>query len=170
MDIPYRTGTGFDAHRFKPGRELWLCGVKIDDAPMGLDGHSDADAPLHALCDAMLGAAGLQDIGSNFPDTDPAYEGVDSKILLRAVAERVLRTGDWRVGNADITVIAQTPRLLPHIPAMRGAVADCLGIDPSNVAVKATTTEHMGFTGRKEGIAALANVLLWRPPKTDTQQ
>lgn len=157
--IKIRTGLGLDVHQFKPGRELWLCGIRIPDAPMGLLGHSDADVALHALCDAMLGAAGLRDIGFYFPDTDDAYKGADSKELLAKVVNLVADSG-WGVGNVDITICAQVPKLSPYIDSMKECVARILGIDVDAVAVKATTSEHLGFTGRKEGIAAFANVLL----------
>lgn len=156
-----RTGFGLDVHRFQPGRELWLCGVSIPDAPVGLLGHSDADVALHALCDALLGAAGLRDIGYYFPDTDAAYEGADSKKLLARVLELIDGKG-WRLGNADITICAQTPKLAPFIERMRSCVAAIAGVETDAVAVKATTSEHLGFTGRKEGIAAFANVLIFK--------
>lgn len=153
-----RTGLGIDVHKFEPGRKLRLCGVDIP-SDKGLLGHSDADVALHALCDAMLGAAGLRDIGYYFPDTDPALEGIDSCKLLERVTG-LLNDAGWHVGNADITICAQTPRLMPYIDRMRERIAGILGIDAGAVAVKATTTEHLGFTGRKEGIAAFANVLI----------
>lgn len=156
MDI--RTGNGFDVHRFAEGRDLWLCGVKIPHT-RGLLGHSDADVAIHALCDALLGAAAMRDIGYHFPDTDPAYSGADSKILLKRVAELISSKG-YSISNTDITIIAQEPKLLPFIPLMAGTLAECLGIDRSRVSVKATTTESLGFTGRREGIAALASALI----------
>lgn len=155
-----RTGNGFDVHAFAPDRELWLCGVNIP-SDMGLLGHSDADVALHALCDAMLGAAALGDIGRHFPDTDPSYKGIDSRLLLRHVMSLIAAEG-FAVANVDITIIAQAPKLAPYITAMRQTVADDLGLDLSRVSVKATTTEHLGFTGRREGIAALASALLLR--------
>lgn len=156
MDI--RIGNGFDVHRFASGRELWLCGVNVP-CEEGLLGHSDADVALHALCDALLGAASLRDIGYHFPDTDPAYAGADSRVLLRRVVELVAQKG-YAVGNVDITVIAQKPRLLPYITQMQETVAMDLGIDVDRVSVKATTTERLGFTGRGEGIAAMATALI----------
>lgn len=153
-----RTGLGIDVHKFEPGRKLRLCGIEIL-SDTGLLGHSDADVALHALCDAMLGAAGLRDIGYYFPDTDPELEGIDSRKLLRKVAD-LLDDAGWHVSNIDITICAQAPRLMPYIDLMRESVAGVLGIDVGAVAVKATTTEHLGFTGRKEGIAAFANVLI----------
>lgn len=153
-----RIGNGFDVHRFAPERDLWLCGVKIE-CEQGLLGHSDADVALHALCDALLGAAALRDIGYYFPDTDPAYKGADSRRLLRRVVELVASKG-YAVGNVDVTIIAQFPKLMPHIERMRATVAADLGIDVDCVSVKATTTERLGFTGRGEGIAAQASALL----------
>lgn len=158
IPLPFRTGNGFDVHRFAPDRDLWLCGVKID-APLGLLGHSDADVALHALCDALLGAAALRDIGYHFPDTDPTYKGADSRKLLRRVVEIIAEKG-YRPAQVDVTIIAQTPKLSPHIEAMRSTVASDLGIDVDCVSVKATTTEGLGFTGRREGIAAMATALL----------
>ncbi len=151
-------GQGFDAHRFAAGRPLVLGGVSIPH-DQGMEAHSDGDVVIHALCDALLGAAGLGDIGRHFPDTNPAYAGIDSRILLRRVMEDLKERG-LRVNNADLTVIAQRPRLAPYIPAMRETLASDLGCDSQRVNVKATTTEQMGFTGRGEGIAALAVVLL----------
>jgi 2-C-methyl-D-erythritol 2,4-cyclodiphosphate synthase len=151
-------GQGFDAHRFAPGRPLILGGVLIPH-DQGMEAHSDGDVVIHALCDALLGAAGLGDIGRHFPDSDPAYAGVDSRVLLRRVMED-LRARGQGVHNADLTVIAQRPRLSAYIQAMRETLARDLGCHPERVNVKATTTERMGFTGRGEGIAAMAVVLL----------
>lgn len=151
-------GQGFDAHRFAPGRPLILGGVRVPH-DQGMEAHSDGDVLVHALCDALLGAAGLGDIGRHFPDSDPAYAGIDSRILLRRVAEDLRGRGLW-THNADLTLIAQRPRLADYIPAMRETLAADLGCDPGRVNVKATTTERMGFTGRGEGIAALVVVLL----------
>ncbi len=153
-----RIGNGFDVHRFAPDRELWLCGVKVPHT-LGLLGHSDADVALHALCDALLGAAALRDIGYHFPDTDPAYKGADSRRLLRRCVELVQEQGH-AIGNVDITIIAQAPKLLPYIEQMRQTLALDLGIALDCVSVKATTTERLGFTGRGEGIAAQASALL----------
>lgn len=158
MNIPYRTGFGMDVHRFQEGRELWLCGIQVPHS-MGLLGHSDADVALHALCDALLGAAALRDIGYYFPDTDQAFKNIDSKLLLADVKTLIENAG-YEVGNVDITIAAQAPKLAPYIEQMRECVARCLAVEPDQVCVKATTTEHLGFTGRKEGIAAFANVLL----------
>lgn len=156
MDI--RIGNGYDVHRFATERELWLCGVKIP-YEMGLLGHSDADVAIHALCDALLGAIALRDIGYHFPDTDEAYRGADSRVLLRRVVEMVAERG-YGISNVDVTIIAQAPKLLPFIPQMIDTLAQDLGIGADRVSVKATTTEHLGFTGRKEGIAAQATALV----------
>jgi len=153
-----RIGQGFDVHAFREGGRLILGGVEIAHSH-GLAAHSDGDVLLHALCDALLGAAGLGDIGRHFPDTDAAYQGIDSRKLLRAVMDKVRQQG-LVVGNADITVVAQAPKLAPHVEAMCGNIAADLGVERGRVNVKATTTEHLGFTGRREGIAAFAVVLL----------
>jgi 2-C-methyl-D-erythritol 2,4-cyclodiphosphate synthase len=153
-----RIGHGFDAHRFAPGRPLVLGGVTIAH-PQGLAAHSDGDVLVHALCDALLGAAALGDIGRHFPDTSAEYAGVDSRLLLRRVVGLLAERG-LRVGNVDATVVAQAPRLAPHVEAMRANLAADLGVPVERVSVKATTTERMGFTGRGEGIAAHAVVLL----------
>ncbi len=153
-----RIGQGFDAHRFERGRPLVLCGTRIDH-DQGLAAHSDGDVALHALCDALLGAAGLGDIGRHFPDTDPAFAGIDSRILLRRVMASLLERR-LSVASADLTIVAQRPRLAPYIDVMCQVLADDLGCAPGRVNVKATTTEQMGFTGRGEGIAAFAVVLL----------
>ena len=149
---------GYDVHRFAEGRELWLGGIRMDP-PLGLLGHSDADVVIHALCDAMLGAANMRDIGYHFPDTAGEYAGIDSKILLRKTVSLLASKG-YRVGNADITVCAQHPKLNPHIPSMQAVLADCMETDADNVSIKATTTEKLGFVGREEGIAAYAVVLI----------
>jgi 2-C-methyl-D-erythritol 2,4-cyclodiphosphate synthase len=151
-------GQGMDAHRFAPGRALMLAGVRIEH-DQGLEAHSDGDVAIHALCDALLGAAGLGDIGRHFPDTDRQYAGIDSRILLRSVME-VLAERGLAVHNVDITIVAQRPKLGPYIPAMVKVLAGDLRCPQARVNVKATTTEHMGFTGRGEGIAALAVALL----------
>lgn len=149
---------GFDVHRLVEGRELWMGGINIPYR-LGLLGHSDADVVLHALCDALLGAAALRDIGFHFPDTDPRFKGIDSKKLLVETMRLVAEKG-YRFGNADITICAEQPKLNPHIPAMQQAIAQCLQCDADCVSIKATTTEKLGFTGRGEGIAAQAAVLL----------
>ena len=153
-----RIGQGYDVHRLVEGRELILCGVKIPYG-LGLLGHSDADVALHALADAILGAAAMRDIGYHFPDTGPAYAGADSRRLLRRVAEIIAGKG-YSIGNVDVTIIAQRPKLLNHIPQMIENIAADLCIPTDCVSVKATTTEHLGFTGRGEGIAALAVALI----------
>ena len=150
----FRVGTGFDVHALVEKRALILAGVKIP-YEKGLMGHSDADVALHALMDALLGAAGKGDIGKHFPDTDVKYEGADSRRLLRIVVE-MLRTDGWQVNNVDVTIIAQRPKLAPFIAEMRELVAKDLGIMEDAVNIKATTTEKLGFTGREEGIAAEA--------------
>jgi 2-C-methyl-D-erythritol 2,4-cyclodiphosphate synthase len=153
-----RIGHGYDAHRFASGERLVLGGVDIPHHK-GLAAHSDGDVVLHALCDALIGASGGGDIGKHFPDNDPRYENIDSRILLREVIATLAREG-LRVGNADLTIVAEEPRLAPHAPQMRANIAADLGIDAARVNVKATTTEKMGFVGRGEGIAAHAVVLL----------
>lgn len=155
-----RVGHGFDVHAFAEGRRLVIGGVDIP-CERGLAGHSDADVLLHAICDALLGAAGLGDIGHHFPDSDPRYKGVDSRELLRHVA-KLLADAGWRTGNVDATIIAQAPRMAPHIPGMRANIAADLGLTAEAVNVKATTTERLGFTGRREGIAAEAVCLIVR--------
>ena len=155
-----RIGNGFDVHAMISGRKLILGGVTIP-YECGLDGHSDADVLLHAVCDAILGALALGDIGAHFPDTDPRWKGADSRLLLRHVASLALALG-WRIGNLDTTLIAQAPKLAPHVPAMRANLAADLGCDIGQISVKATTTERLGFAGRGEGIAAWATVLLNR--------
>ena len=154
----YRIGQGFDVHKLVEGRDLWIAGVKIP-YHLGLLGHSDADVALHALCDALLGAAALRDIGYHFPDTAPKYKGADSRVLLRNVKELLLNKG-YSIGNVDVTIAAQAPKMLPHIPQMIQNIADDLGIENDCVSVKATTTERLGFTGRGEGIAAFAVALI----------
>ncbi len=153
-----RIGQGYDVHKLVEGRELILCGVKVP-YDKGLLGHSDADVALHALADALLGAAAMRDIGYHFPDTDPAYKGADSRRLLRRVVEIIGEKG-YRVGNVDVTIVAQRPKLLTYIPEMIANVAADLAVSADCVSVKATTTEHLGFTGRGEGIAAMAVALI----------
>ncbi len=155
-----RIGQGFAVHAFDSDRLLWLCGVNIPHE-RGLLGHSDADVALHALSDALLGAAALRDIGYHFPDTDPRYKGADSRKLLREVV-RLLAGRGYAVGNVDVTIMAQKPKLLPYIPQMSANIASDLGIPDDSVSVKATTTERLGFTGREEGIAAMAVALIYR--------
>lgn len=153
-----RIGHGFDAHRFADGVPLVLGGVKVP-YEKGLAAHSDGDVVIHALCDALLGAAALGDIGKHFPDTSKKFENIDSRILLRAVAQKISEKGGT-VANVDVTIVAEEPKLAPYSDAMRGNLAEDLGIDSARVSVKATTTEGMGFTGRGEGIAAFAVALL----------
>jgi len=153
-----RIGHGYDVHKLVPGRDLILGGVKID-YELGLLGHSDADVLLHAVSDALLGAAGLRDIGYHFPDTDPKYKGADSRMLLREVREKVTAAG-YRISNVDVTMIAQRPKLKPHIEQMMANIASDLQIDLSRVNVKATTEEHLGFTGEGLGMSCHAVCLL----------
>lgn len=153
-----RVGMGYDVHRLVEGRDLWLGGVRIEHTA-GLLGHSDADVLIHALCDALLGAANMRDIGYHFPDTVGEYAGIDSKILLRKVVALLADKG-YRIGNADMTICAERPKLNPHIPAMKEALSACMGIDIDDISIKATTTEKLGFTGREEGISAYAVVLI----------
>ena len=153
-----RIGQGYDVHALVPGRKLVIGGVQIP-FHLGLEGHSDADVLLHAICDALLGAAGLGDIGRHFPDTDPQYSEIDSRELLRGVA-RQLAARKYRVVNVDATVVAQAPRLAPYFARMAGNIAVDLGVAPAAVNLKATTTEGLGFTGRGEGIAAMAVALI----------
>ena len=160
MATGFRIGSGFDVHRLVEGRKCIVCGVEIP-YERGLLGHSDADVALHALTDALLGAAALGDIGKHFPDTDPQWEGADSRVLLRG-AVALLRERGYEAVNVDVTIIAQAPKMLPYIEQMRANVADDLGLDIDCVSVKATTTERLGFTGRGEGIAAQASALINR--------
>ncbi len=158
----FRIGMGFDVHRLVEGRELWLGGVNIP-WEKGLLGHSDADVAIHALCDALLGAAALRDIGYHFPDTDPRYKGIDSRLLLRHVV-RLLGDNGYMLGNCDITICAEQPKINPHIPAMQQELACCMDCEPDQVSIKATTTEKLGYTGRGEGIAAYAVALIESKP------
>ena len=156
MDI--RIGNGYDVHALAEGLPMWLCGVRIESAT-GFVAHSDGDVAIHALCDALLGALALGDIGHLFPDTDPAWKGIDSKVLLVKVMDRV-RTGGWRVGNVDVTIALQRPKLAPRIAEMRATLAPLLGVGADAVSVKATTTERLGFVGRSEGCEVWATALL----------
>ena len=153
-----RIGQGFDVHALATGRRLVIGGVEIPYAK-GLAGHSDADVLLHAICDALLGAAALGDIGMHFPDSSPEYRGADSRVLLREVAKKIGAQG-FRIVNIDATIIAQEPRMAPHVPKMIGNIATDLGVKPAQINIKATTTEGLGYTGRGEGIAAQAIALL----------
>jgi len=161
-----RIGTGFDVHALVTGSRLVVGGVTIP-FDRGLDGHSDADVLLHAIADALLGALALGDIGMHFPDTDARYRGADSRALLRAVAQLVINAG-YGIGNVDATIVAQAPRMAPHVRAMRANIASDLGCDVARVSVKAKTTEGLGFTGRGEGIAATAVALLEAAPGSNT--
>jgi 2-C-methyl-D-erythritol 2,4-cyclodiphosphate synthase len=153
-----RIGFGFDVHQFVEGRDLWLGGIKIEHT-MGLLGHSDADVLIHAISDALLGAANMRDIGYHFPDTSERTLNMDSKIILREVVRLIAAKG-YQVGNIDATVCAERPKLNPHIPAMQQCLAEVIGTDIDNISIKATTTEKLGFTGRQEGISAYAVCLL----------
>ena len=155
-----RTGLGFDVHRLVEGRDLWLGGIKIDHS-MGLLGHSDADVLIHAICDALLGAANMRDIGYHFPDTAAETLNVDSKILLRKTMALIATKG-YRLGNVDATICAERPQINPHVPAMKACLAQVMDTDEENISIKATTTERLGFTGREEGISAYATVLIYK--------
>ncbi len=154
----FRIGFGYDVHRLQEGLPFWLGGVEIEHHAGAL-GHSDADVLLHAICDALLGAAALGDIGQHFPDTDPAYKGISSSILLQRTIE-LIRSKGYEIGNIDTTVCLQTPKIKPYIPEMRKQIAQTLNVDEGLVSVKATTEEKLGFTGRQEGISAYAVVLI----------
>lgn len=158
--MSFRVGFGFDAHRLVEGRELWLGGVKVPHT-VGALGHSDADVLLHAICDALLGAAGLGDIGQHFPDTDVRWKGADSKVLLKRVVELIAEKG-WRTGNVDATLVLERPKIKPHIEAMRAVIAPILGVQVDAVSIKATTNEKLGHIGREEGLAAHAVALIER--------
>ncbi len=153
-----RVGFGFDVHRLVPGRDLWMGGIKLEHS-LGLLGHSDADVLIHAICDALLGAANMRDIGYHFPDTAAETLDVDSKLLLAKVIDLIATKG-YRVGNIDATVCAERPKLNPHIPAMKACLAQVMLVDEEDISIKATTTEKLGFTGREEGISAFATVLI----------
>lgn len=155
-----RTGFGYDVHKLVSGRDLWLGGIKIEHT-LGLLGHSDADVLIHAICDALLGAANMRDIGYHFPDTSAETLNVDSKILLRKTIG-IIATKGYRLGNIDATICAERPKINPHVPAMKKCLAEVMGTDEDNISIKATTTEHLGFTGREEGISAYATVLIER--------
>ena len=156
--MPFRIGQGYDVHRLAAGLPMWLCGLKIDSEE-GFVAHSDGDVAIHALCDALLGALALGDIGHHFPDSSDEFAGIDSKVLLRRVMALVRAEG-WEVANVDVTIALQAPKLAPHIPAMRHCLAETMGIDSSRVSVKATTTERLGFVGRGEGCEVWAVALL----------
>ena len=156
MDI--RVGMGYDVHQLVEGRDLWLGGIKIPHT-LGLLGHSDADVLIHAICDALLGAANMRDIGYHFPDTAAETDGMDSKIILRKTIELIATKG-YRLGNIDATICAERPKINPHIPQMQQTMADVIGCDPDQISIKATTTEKLGFTGREEGMSAYAVALI----------
>jgi len=160
MNMNIRVGFGYDVHKFAPGRDMWLGGIRIDH-PLGLLGHSDADVLIHALCDALLGAANLRDIGFHFPDNASEYENIDSKILLLETMQLIRQNG-YEFGNADCTVCAEAPKLNPHIPAMQSCLSEVLGVEADSISIKATTSEKMGFVGREEGIASYATVLIYK--------
>ncbi len=153
-----RVGFGFDVHKLVEGRELWMGGIKIQHS-LGLLGHSDADVLIHAICDALLGAANMRDIGYHFPDTSADTLNIDSKILLRKTVDLIATKG-YRLGNIDATICAERPKMNPHIPAMKECLAEVIGCDVDDISIKATTTEKLGFTGREEGISAYATVLV----------
>lgn len=153
-----RVGFGFDVHKLVEGRELWMGGIKIEHT-LGLLGHSDADVLLHAVCDALLGAANMRDIGYHFPDTSADTLNIDSKILLKKTVGLIATKG-YKVGNIDATICAERPKMNPHIPAMKECMAAIIGVDVDDISIKATTTEKLGFTGREEGISAYATVLI----------
>ncbi|MBQ9339512.1 MAG: 2-C-methyl-D-erythritol 2,4-cyclodiphosphate synthase [Paludibacteraceae bacterium] len=159
-----RIGFGYDVHQIAPDRPLWLGGICLP-APFGLEGHSDADVLIHALCDALLGAANLRDIGYHFPPVKGnEYEGIDSKILLNKTMSLIREKG-YELGNCDCTICAEAPKINPHIPAMQQCLAECIGTDVENISIKATTTERLGFVGRQEGMAAYAVVLIEKTDK-----
>ena len=153
-----RVGFGYDVHKLVEGRDLWMGGIKIDHS-LGLLGHSDADVLIHAICDALLGAANMRDIGYHFPDTSAATLDIDSKILLKKTIGLIATKGN-KLGNIDATICAERPKMNPHIPAMKKCLADVIGCDEDDISIKATTTEKLGFTGREEGISAYATVLI----------
>lgn len=155
-----RTGLGYDVHRLVEGRDLWLGGIKIPHT-LGLLGHSDADVLIHAICDALLGAANMRDIGYHFPDTSADTLDIDSKILLKKTVNLIATKG-YHIGNIDATICAERPKINPHVPAMKACLAQVMGIDEDDISIKATTTERLGFTGREEGISAYAVVLIER--------
>lgn len=160
--LPYRIGFGYDVHRLSAGYPLWLGGIQLEHS-VGLEGHSDADVILHTVCDALLGAAALGDIGVHFPPSDMKYKGIDSKILLREVCALIDQAG-YSIGNIDVTIAAEAPKLNPHIPRMRTCMAEVMNVSENQISLKATTTERLGFTGRQEGMAAYAVALILAKP------
>lgn len=157
-----RVGMGFDVHQLESGRDFFLGGVKLADAPKGAVGHSDADVLIHALCDALLGAANLRDIGVHFPNTDNKWKGMDSKHFLQEVTS-MLHARGWQIGNADCTICLERPKINPYVPEMKRALAAAMGVDEEDVSIKATTNEKLGYVGRDEGVCAYAVVLIQRP-------
>lgn len=156
-----RVGMGYDVHQLKEGLDFWLGGIKLPHTHGAL-GHSDADVLIHVICDALLGAANMRDIGFHFSDKDPKYKGIDSKILLKEVVKLITEAG-YSISNIDSTICLQEPKVNPHIPAMKQCLAEVMGISEEDISIKATTTEHLGFVGRKEGVSAYAVVLITRP-------
>lgn len=156
----HRIGFGYDVHRFAEGREFWLGGIKIEHTH-GLLGHSDADALIHAICDALLGAANLRDIGYHFSDKDPQYKNIDSKILLKEVMS-LLRHKGYEVGNIDATIVLERPKINPHVDAMKACMSEVMAVSPDDISIKATTNERMGFVGQEEGIACYAVCLIFK--------
>lgn len=154
-----RVGFGYDVHQLEEGKAFFLGGIQLEDAQKGAVGHSDADVLIHAICDALLGAANLRDIGFHFPPTDPKYKGIDSKILLKGVVEKLTEKG-YGISNIDATVVLEAPKVNPHISNMSKVMGDCMGIDADDISIKATTSEKIGFVGREEGVAAYATVLI----------
>ena len=156
-----RTGFGYDVHKLEEGADFWLGGVKVEHTK-GAVGHSDADVLIHVICDALLGAANLRDIGYHFSDKDPQFKGIDSKILLREVMNLIQEKG-WNVGNVDSTICLQQPKINPHIPEMKACLSKVMEIDEEDISIKATTTEKLGFVGKEDGVAAFAVVLIQKP-------
>lgn len=159
--MKFRIGQGYDVHQLEESRDFWLGGIKIPHTH-GAKGHSDADVVCHVLCDALLGAANMRNIGYHFSDKDPQWKGVDSKLLLAKVLEMIREAG-YEVGNVDVTVILQEPKLNPHIPTMKECLSGVMNVEVDDISIKATTSEYMGFVGRKEGIAALCVALIYKP-------
>ncbi|MBA4301724.1 2-C-methyl-D-erythritol 2,4-cyclodiphosphate synthase [Algoriphagus alkaliphilus] len=158
--VPFRIGFGYDVHQLQPGYDFWLGGIKIDHEK-GAVGHSDADVLIHVICDALLGAANMRNIGYHFSDKDPKFKGIDSKILLTEVM-KMIREAGYEVGNFDSTVCLQVPKLNPHIPAMKACLAQVMNVEEDAISIKATTSEHLGFVGRTEGIAAYCTALIYK--------
>ncbi len=155
-----RVGFGYDVHQLREGQEFWLGGIKINHEK-GAFGHSDADVLIHVICDALLGAANMRDIGYHFSDTDPKYKGIDSKVLLKKTVTLIAQNG-WGIENIDTTICLQRPKINPHIPAMKTCLSGVIGIEEDDISIKATTTEQLGFVGREEGVSAYATVLISR--------